>query len=119
MGLARLSEVIRYLGELRTSTPEEPHWCPSMLGTDPTARGGGVGTRSLREGLARADADGVPVYLETTNPTNIGRDESYGFRLLRAVHVPSAPAAYRMPRPRRRLRNGGGRRAVRTEHGFR
>lgn len=99
MGPARLSEVIRYLGELRTSTPEEPHWCPSMLGTDPTAHGGGVGTRPLCEGLARADADGVPVYLETTNPTNIGRDESYGFRLLRAVHVPSAPAAYRMPRP--------------------
>ncbi|WP_316042335.1 hypothetical protein [Nocardiopsis sp. CNR-923] len=70
-----------------------------MLGTDPVARGTGVGARLLCEGLARADADAVPVYLETTNPANIGYYEHHDFRVVRAVNQPSAPPAYCMLRP--------------------
>ena len=72
VGVRRVPDVVRYLGEVAHSRPEEPHWYLSMLGTDPVARGTGVGSRLLRTGLARADADGVPVYLETMNSANLG-----------------------------------------------
>ncbi|WP_160050997.1 N-acetyltransferase [Nocardiopsis sp. FR4] len=99
VGLSRLPEVARYLGELKAHAPEEPHWYLSILGSDPAVRGRGVGSRLLRAGLARADSDGVPVYLETTSPASIGYYEGYDFRVVRAVNGPSGPSAYCMLRP--------------------
>ena len=99
VGLARLPEIVRYLSELRASAPEEPHWYLGVLGTDPVARGTGVGSSLLRAGLAQADADGVPVYLETMNPANIGYYEKYDFRVGRAINGPDSPSAYCMLRP--------------------
>jgi len=98
-GLSRLPEIARYTAELRASAPDEPHWHLSMLGTDPAARGTGVGAHLLRAGLARADADGVPVHLETMNSANLGYYERYGFRVVRTINDPRAPAAYCMVRP--------------------
>ncbi|WP_017597004.1 GNAT family N-acetyltransferase [Nocardiopsis lucentensis] len=99
MGVARVLRVFRFLGAVRATAPEEPHWYLAVLGTDPAVQGTGVGSRLLRDGLARADADGVPVYLETMNPANIGFYERHGFRVVRAVNEPSAPPTYCMLRP--------------------
>ncbi|QRN80752.1 MAG: GNAT family N-acetyltransferase [Nocardiopsis sp. BM-2018] len=99
VGVNRLPEVLRYFAELKASAPEEPHWYLAVLGTDPAARGAGVGSRLLREGLAQADADGVPVYLETMNPANIGYYEKYDFRVMRAINDPGLPSTYCMLRP--------------------
>lgn len=99
VGVNRLPEVVRYFAELKASAPEEPHWYLAMLGTDPAARGTGVGSRLLRAGLAQADADGVPVYLETMNSANIGYYEKYDFRVMRAINDPSFPSTYCMLRP--------------------
>ncbi|PDP86919.1 GNAT family N-acetyltransferase [Glycomyces fuscus] len=99
LGLARLPELAWYTGELRASIPEDPHWYLCLLGTDPAADGTDTGSRLLRAGLARADADGVPVYLETADPADIGYYEDYDFRVVRAVHLPAAPSAYCMLRP--------------------
>lgn len=99
VGLARLPEIARYLSELRACAPEEAHWYLSVHGTDPVARGTGVGSRLLRAGLAQADADGVPVYLETVNSAHIGYYETYDFRVVRAVNDPSFPSTYCMLRP--------------------
>ncbi|MEU3016313.1 GNAT family N-acetyltransferase [Nocardiopsis sp. NPDC007018] len=99
VGLARLPEMLRYMMELRASSPEEAHWYLSSLGTAPAARGTGVGSRLLRAGLAQADADGVPVYLETMNSANIGYYERYDFRVVRAINDPAFPSTYCMLRP--------------------
>jgi ribosomal protein S18 acetylase RimI-like enzyme len=99
VGLARLPEIVRYLSELKAAVPEEAHWYLSVLGTDPTARGTGVGSRLLRAGLAQADSDGVPVYLETMNSANIGYYEKYDFRVVRAINDPGFPSTYCMLRP--------------------
>lgn len=99
VGLSRLPAIARYAGRLRESAPDEPYWYLSMLGTDPVARGTGVGSRLLRAGLARADADGAPVYLETMNSANLGYYQRYGFRVVRTVSGPEAPSAYCMVRP--------------------
>lgn len=99
VGVNRLPEVLGYFAELRASAPQEPHWYLAVLGTDPVARGTGAGSRLLRAGLARADADGVPVYLETMNPADIGYYEKYDFRVMRAINDPDLPSTYCMLRP--------------------
>lgn len=58
----------------------EPHAYLSLLATHPDHRGRGIGQQLLAEGLQRFDADGVPAYLESTNPANDHRYERAGFR---------------------------------------
>ena len=58
----------------------EPHMYLSLLATHPAHRGRGIGQRLLAEDLARFDAEGLPAYLESTNPANDHRYERVGFR---------------------------------------
>ncbi|MEU3310215.1 GNAT family N-acetyltransferase [Nocardiopsis sp. NPDC055551] len=99
LGVRRLPRIMRYVAELKGSAPEEPHWYLRALGTDPAARGTGVGSSLVRAGLAQADSDGVPVYLDTTNPADIGFFERFEFRVVRAVNDPDFPSTYCMLRP--------------------
>jgi ribosomal protein S18 acetylase RimI-like enzyme len=58
----------------------EPHAYLSLLATHPDHRGRGIGQQLLAEDLERLDADGIPAYLESTNPANNHRYERAGFR---------------------------------------
>jgi GNAT superfamily N-acetyltransferase len=81
-----------------------PHWYLGYLGTRHDRQGEGLGTRMLREVLARADADGVPAYLESSNERNLPLYERNGFRVvgdLRALgHGPTIWRMWREPQPR-------------------
>ncbi|MBA2380532.1 MAG: GNAT family N-acetyltransferase [Chloroflexi bacterium] len=57
------------------------HYYLSLLATHPDQRGKGIGQRLLAEDLALWDAEGVPAYLESTNPANDHRYERAGFRI--------------------------------------
>lgn len=57
-----------------------PHMYLSLLATHPDHRGRGIGQQLLARNLAAFDADGVPAYLESTNPANDHRYERVGFR---------------------------------------
>jgi ribosomal protein S18 acetylase RimI-like enzyme len=59
---------------------EPPHYYLSLLGTHPDYRGQGLGIGLLVENLAKMDAEGVPTYLESSNPDNNHRYERLGFR---------------------------------------
>ena len=50
--------------------PEAPHWYLPWIGVRPEAQGRGIGAALLAHGLARADSDGVPAYLEATSRRN-------------------------------------------------
>ena len=52
----------------------------SYLGTRPDSRGRGIGMSLLAELGALADAEGRPIYLESTNPANTPRYERLGFK---------------------------------------
>lgn len=60
--------------------PTEPHYYLSLFGTHPRHRGRGVGMDLLRANLAEWDAQGLPAYLESSNPANNDRYASVGFR---------------------------------------
>ncbi len=57
----------------------EPHAYLSLLATHPDHRGSGIAQALLRENLAEFDAQGLPTYLESTNPANDHRYERLGF----------------------------------------
>jgi GNAT superfamily N-acetyltransferase len=57
-----------------------PHYYLSLLATSSAHRGKGLGMALLRTDLARYDEEGVPTYLESSNPANDARYASVGFR---------------------------------------
>lgn len=68
----------------RTDVPAD-HWYVLVVGVEPAAQGRGVGGALLAPILEQADRDGLPCYLETAQPRNIGFYEHLGFRVLREV----------------------------------
>lgn len=54
----------------------------NFLATHPDHRGQGLAQRMLAENLAEFDAQGVPSYLESSNPANIHRYERAGFSVI-------------------------------------
>lgn len=68
--------------------PQEPHWYLAVVGADPGARGQGHGAALLRSGLAKADAAGLPVYLESSKPDNLPFYQHFGFTVLGEARLP-------------------------------
>lgn len=88
----RAAELTALFEEFESSHPtEEPHYYLSMLGTHRDHTGRGIGMALLRECLARIDSEGMPAYLESTNPVNIPRYEALGFRARSRFGPPGGP----------------------------
>ncbi len=80
-------------------TPKEPHWYLAVIGADPAARGQGHGAALLRSGLAKADTAGLPVYLESSKPSNLPFYEHFGFTVREEVQLPGGgPVLWAMRR---------------------
>lgn len=60
----------------------------SLFGTHPDHRGKGIGMGLLSDGLSRIDQVQVPAYLESSNPANLARYRSVGFRTVGQFAVP-------------------------------
>jgi ribosomal protein S18 acetylase RimI-like enzyme len=65
-----------------------PHYYLSLLGTRPGQRGSGLGMGLLAECLELFDAEGVPTYLESSNPANDARYEQVGYRKVGSFSTP-------------------------------
>ncbi|MFP3986107.1 GNAT family N-acetyltransferase [Streptomyces sp. E11-3] len=84
-------------------TPQEPHWSLSVIGADPAAQGQGHGAALLRSGLAKADAAGLPAYLESSKPSNLPFYEHFGFTVREELRLPGdGPLLWAMRREPRR-----------------
>ena len=59
-----------------------PHAYLDLLATHPDHRGKGIGQQLLAENLVRFDAEGVPAFLESSNPANNHRYERAGFHTI-------------------------------------
>jgi GNAT superfamily N-acetyltransferase len=79
--------------------PSEPHWYLHIAGCSPDHQGQGFGTAAIKAGLAKADADGLPSYLETANAANLGLYEALGFGVTHRWRVPGGPEHWSMLRP--------------------
>ena len=95
VGLARR----RVLRGLRA----RPLWHLAFLATDPAHQGRGIGRRLLDHVLDRVDRDHSDVWLETTDPANVGLYARFGFTTLAQVEggeaLPSWWILHRAPQP--------------------
>jgi ribosomal protein S18 acetylase RimI-like enzyme len=90
-GLRRLRHVSRAVAELerhRRGHVPGPHLYLSALGVDPDRQGEGIGTALMGPGLARADADRLPAYLETATGRNVLLYERVGFAVVEELTLP-------------------------------
>jgi len=82
--------------------PPRPHYYLFAVGVRAGFQGEGVGGRLMREGLARADADGADAYLENSNPKNTPLYQRLGFDAATPLPLPAgAPPLLAMVRERR------------------
>ena len=65
-----------------------PHYYLWGVAVDPAEQGKGIGDALIRSFLARTDAEGMPVYLETHDRRNVGYYERYGFELVLQTSIP-------------------------------
>ena len=94
----RLGELLFLFEQMGAFHPEEPHWYIPLFGVDPALHGRGHGSRLMRHGLAVADRDRRPVYLEATSPKNRGFYERHGFRVLGEIRSGESPPMFPMLR---------------------
>jgi ribosomal protein S18 acetylase RimI-like enzyme len=102
-----LSDALRVFEEMDRFHPKGPHWYLPLIGVDPAAQNRGHGSALLEYALARADEDGLPAYLESSNPRNITLYQRHGFDILGTIQIGSSPPLVpmlRQPRPARHAR---------------
>lgn len=98
-----LMEGAQIMPQMASYHPKEPHWYLPLIGIDPQHQGKGLGGALLDHALALSDRDGVPAYLESSNPRNIGLYERHGFERLGRIQNGSSPTLVPMLRkPQRR-----------------
>jgi ribosomal protein S18 acetylase RimI-like enzyme len=82
--------------------PKGPHLYLFTIGTRKVARGKGLGKALMAPVLAAADRDGLPCYLENSNPANTGFYRSRGFAQVKIFAAgpggPPLEAMWREPR---------------------
>jgi GNAT superfamily N-acetyltransferase len=77
----RCDDVMELLDRFEASHPRgKPHYYLSLLGTHPNRQGEGLGMALLADNLKRIDLEGVPSFLESSNPGNNARYQRLGFR---------------------------------------
>ncbi|MGH9229173.1 MAG: GNAT family N-acetyltransferase [Acidimicrobiales bacterium] len=78
--------------------PSEPHWYLPLIGVDGAKQGLGYGSLLLRYAVERCDRDGLPAFLEASNPRNKALYERHGFETVGVIQAGSSPPMWPMRR---------------------
>lgn len=81
--------------------PTEPHWYLAAIGVDPSRQGQGLGSALLKHTLRSCDTQGLPAYLESSNPKNVPLYERHGFEVMGVIQPGDFPPVYPMLRSAR------------------
>lgn len=98
----RVPPTLRLLGAIDTHHPKAPHYYLGVIGTEPSRQGQGLGSSVMAPGLAAADGEGMPAYLESSKEANLAFYNRFGFEVTKELKVPGAPTLWLMwrePRP--------------------
>jgi GNAT superfamily N-acetyltransferase len=87
---ARTGSVLEAFERFAEARPSEAHYYLTVLGTDPTYSGRGIGQRLLSANLERVDAAGAPAYLEASDEL-VPLSARHGFRVLRKFTPDDGP----------------------------
>jgi ribosomal protein S18 acetylase RimI-like enzyme len=98
--LRRFLSISDFIEELHHRDMPEDHWYLMLLGVDTAKQGQGVGGSLMAPMLARADAEGLPCYLETMKEINVAFYEKHGFQVVVEDDLPNGgPHFWTMKRP--------------------
>ncbi len=86
-GLRSVMRGLRFDTGVARFKPNAPHFYLFAIGTRAASRGRGAGKRLMEAGLARADAAGMPCYLESSKATNVPYYRRFGFEVTERFHV--------------------------------
>jgi len=79
-----------------------PHWYLLILGIDPPQQGRGLGSALIQSTLGRADAEGLPCFLETAKERNLTFYRRHGFEVAAEQALEEGgPTVWSMVRPPR------------------
>ena len=81
--------------------PTVDHWYLPVIGVDPVAQGQRLGSTLMQHALAICDSEGLPAYLESTNPRNRDLYARLGFDVIEVIQSGTSPPAWAMLRPPR------------------
>jgi ribosomal protein S18 acetylase RimI-like enzyme len=95
---SRMDELFRVLELQGAAHPKGAHWYLPMIAVDTFMQGKGIGSDLMRYGLARCDEEGLPAYLESTNPRNISLYTRFGFEIQSQIQVGGSPPMFTMLR---------------------
>ena len=89
---------IRQQGRLFESHhPRRPHYYLQFIGVRRASQGQGVGSTLLKQGTRICDQEGMPAYLESSNPLNVPLYQRHGFEVVEEVSLPgNGPSAWFM-----------------------
>ncbi|WP_310497687.1 GNAT family N-acetyltransferase [Sandarakinorhabdus sp.] len=94
-----LPRALRLQGLLDANHMRYRHWYLQFVGCLPRSQGQGLGGAVIRAGLARADESGLPAYLETATPDNVGLYQALGFDIIKTYGMTGGPDFWSMCRP--------------------
>jgi GNAT superfamily N-acetyltransferase len=86
--MQRAASAENYTTEMHERIAPTRHWYLWVLGIDPPHQRRGVGSLLLRPILARADAFGLPCYLETEKDANLPFYQRHGFKVADEKVIP-------------------------------
>ena len=96
----RFMNAMNFMEKIHHEKAPERHWYLMILGVDPPRQGQGVGGALIQPILARADAEGLPCYLETNKTKNVPFYQRHGFEIVFEGDIPKGgPYAWTMKRP--------------------
>lgn len=79
------------LGRIGKFHLEVPHWYLHAIGVDPHHQNEGLGSALMKHVLPKCDADGLPAFLESSNPRNVPFYLRHGFEVMQVVQVGTSP----------------------------
>lgn len=94
----RLADLMKVFEQMEAYHPPDPCWYLPLIGVDPACQGRGCGSALLRYALERCDRDGVPAYLESSNPRNVPLYERHGFESIGTIQSGASPTLVPMLR---------------------
>lgn len=98
-----MKRIMRTIDAMEAHHPKFPHAYLFTIGVRPSAQGKGLGRELFKPMLAACDREGVPAYLENSNPENSGFYGAHGFERVEMIHpiegCPPLEAMIRQPRP--------------------
>ena len=95
-------EVFAFLEQMGRFHPPEAHWYLPLIGVDPTQQNRGFGTMLMQHALDACDRDGLPAYLESSNPRHITLYQRHGFEIVGTIQAGSSPPMFPMRREPRK-----------------